>query len=158
MFCRSAGVYMSVSSNIAKVESRGKIYFHYAETKRIYERQLKHSKKLRAKATSPQPHRSPPILTTITSQHVPPTNHLPSTQNGLKNLHIFTELHKNAIRCKKSRFLKPNPTNEDHPTLLSQSPLTQKLKTAVFNIKQRFFPKRQSRYQLQHFPIRSNEN
>ena len=30
-----------VGANIAKVESRGKIYFHYAETKRIYERQLK---------------------------------------------------------------------------------------------------------------------
>ena len=26
-----------IGANIAKVESRGKIYFHYAETKHIYE-------------------------------------------------------------------------------------------------------------------------
>ncbi len=32
-------------ANIAKVECRGKIYFHYAETKRIYVRQDKYSKK-----------------------------------------------------------------------------------------------------------------
>ena len=31
--CRSPSVYMSLSSNIAKVESRDKIYFGYAETK-----------------------------------------------------------------------------------------------------------------------------
>ena len=30
--------YHGISTNIAKVESRGKIYFHYAETKRIYAR------------------------------------------------------------------------------------------------------------------------
>ncbi len=34
---------MNLSSNIAKVESRGKIYFHYAETKRIYELKFKYS-------------------------------------------------------------------------------------------------------------------
>ncbi len=35
---------MNLCLNIAKVKSRGKIYFHYAETKRIYELQLKYSK------------------------------------------------------------------------------------------------------------------
>ncbi len=38
---------MSVSSNIAKVKSRGKIYFHYAETKRIYVLQDKYIKYVR---------------------------------------------------------------------------------------------------------------
>ncbi len=42
-------VYMNFSSNIAKVESRSKVYFDYAETKRIYELQFKYSKKLRTK-------------------------------------------------------------------------------------------------------------
>ncbi len=37
-------IYMNLSSNIAKVERIGKIYFHYAETKRIYVRQDKYSK------------------------------------------------------------------------------------------------------------------
>ncbi len=36
--------YHGIRTNIHKVECRGKIYFHYAETKRIYERQLKYSK------------------------------------------------------------------------------------------------------------------
>ncbi len=38
------------SANIAKVECRGKIYFHSAETKRIYGRQDKYSRKSRAEA------------------------------------------------------------------------------------------------------------
>ncbi len=38
--------YMNLCLNIAKVKSRGKIYFHYAETKRIYERQLKYKKNI----------------------------------------------------------------------------------------------------------------
>ncbi len=36
----------AIGANIAKVESRGKIYFHYAETKHIYERQLKYKKNI----------------------------------------------------------------------------------------------------------------
>ncbi len=32
-----ASVYVCEAQTLAKVESRGKIYFHYAETKRIYE-------------------------------------------------------------------------------------------------------------------------
>ena len=37
----------AIGANIAKVESRGKIYFHYAETKRIYVLQDKYIKYVR---------------------------------------------------------------------------------------------------------------
>ncbi len=55
------------SANIAKVECRGKIYFHSAETKRIYGRQDKYSRKSRAEAKFTLTMRDASVYMTISS-------------------------------------------------------------------------------------------